>query len=299
MRGNPGLGAFRGPASLHLAPVDMPLQFSIRDLAGMDDMKACEEIQKEVWGFIELDIVPAGLLAVMGHYGAVTAGAFVGGRMAGFVCGFPGYGKGAPFHHSHMLAVRPEFQGAGIGLALKWAQADRVLAQGIRRVNWTFDPLQARNAHLNINHLGCLASVYRLNVYGNSDSPLHGGLPTDRLEPDWRLDSERVARARRGGLIPVPGIPDLPQANRIRFRTDGLAEMGDPVTLAETEGANEVLFSIPHDFNDLLRRDLGLAMDWRMKGREVLTWLFRRGHEVVGFHRAGRDAAYRLRRGEG
>lgn len=272
------------------------MTFSIRDLAGMDDMKQCEEIQKEVWGFIELDIVPAGLMAVMGHYGAVTAGAFVGERMAGFVCGFPGHGEGEPFHHSHMLAVRPEFQGAGIGLALKWAQADRVLAQGIRRVNWTFDPLQARNANLNLNHLGCVSSVYRLNVYGNSDSPLHGGLPTDRLEPDWRLDSERVSRARRGELVPPAGIPGLPHANRVRFRSDGLAEMGDVTVSAEEDGPNDVLFFIPDDFNDLLQRDIRLAMDWRLKTREVLTGLFHRGYEVVRFHRQGRNAAYRLRR---
>lgn len=274
----------------------MSVQFSIRDLAGMADMKQCEKIQQEVWGFIELDIVPAGLMAVMGHYGAVNAGAFVGERMAGFVSGFPGYGEGEPFHHSHMLAVRPEFQGAGIGLALKWAQADRVLAQGIRRMNWTFDPLQARNANLNINHLGCVSSVYRLNVYGNSESPLHGGLPTDRLEPDWQLASDRVSRARRGELVPAAGIPDLPHANAVRFRSGGLAEMGDVTDPVEAGSASEVLFFIPHDFNDLLRRDIGLAMDWRLKSREALTGLFQRGYEVVGFHRDGRTTAYRLRR---
>ena len=101
------------------------MNLAIRDLTGMADMKECEAIQKEVWGFVDLDVVPAGLIAVMGHYGAVTAGAFVEERMAGFVCGFPACGAGGPFHHSHMLAVRPEYQGAGIGLALKWAQADR------------------------------------------------------------------------------------------------------------------------------------------------------------------------------
>lgn len=272
------------------------MNFSIRNLAGMDDMKQCEAIQREVWGFIELDIVPAGLMAVMGHYGAVNAGAFVGRRMAGFVCGFPGFGDGEPFHHSHMLAVRPEYQGLGIGLALKWAQADRVLAQGIRHVNWTFDPLQARNANLNINHLGCVSSVYRLNVYGNSESPLHGGLPTDRLEPDWRLDSDRVSRARRGELIPPSGIPDLPAANRVWFRSDGLVEMGDVSAAPEHEDASEFLFYIPEDFNDLLRRDIGLAMDWRLKGRAALIGLFDQGYEVVGFHREGRRTAYRLRR---
>ena len=272
------------------------MNFSIRDLAGMADMKECEEIEKEVWGFVDLDIVPAGLIAVMGHYGAVTAGAFVGDRLAGFVCGFPGYGDGEPFHHSHMLAVRPEFQGAGIGLALKWAQADRVLAQGIRRVNWTFDPLQAQNAHLNINHLGCVSSVYRLNVYGNSDSPLHGGLPTDRLEPDWQLDSERVARARRGQLIPPPGIPELPRVNRISLRENDLPESGEIRVPPEDAGDGDILLFIPPDFNHVLQQDIGLAMDWRLKGRGALTDLFSRGYEVVGLHRDGRDAAYRLRR---
>ena len=275
----------------------MAVNFRIRDLAGMADMKECEAIQREVWGFIELDVVPAGLMAVMGHYGAVTAGAFVEDRMAGFVCGFPGFGEGEPFHHSHMLAVRPGFQGAGIGLALKWAQADRVLAQGISHVNWTFDPLQARNANLNINHLGCVSSVYRLNVYGNSESPLHGGIPTDRLEPDWKLDSERVARARRGELIPVCGIPDLPRMNHVSFRKDGLQEAGDVTVPARDAGGSDVLFFIPHDFNQVLREDIGLAMDWRLKSREALTEAFERGYEVVGFHREGGSTAYRLRRG--
>lgn len=276
---------------------DVPQDFSIRDLAGMDDMKMCEAIQQEVWGFIELDVVPAGLMAVMGHYGAITAGAFIGRRMAGFVCGFPGQGEGEPFHHSHMLAVRPEYQGSGIGLALKWAQADRVLAQGVRRVNWTFDPLQARNANLNINHLGCVSSVYRLNVYGNSNSPLHGGLPTDRLEPDWRLDSERIARARRRELIPPPGIPDLPAVNAVSFRGDGLPVNGDQAMPAGGDG--DVLYLIPADFNDVLNKDIGLAMDWRVRSREALVELFDRGYEVVRFHRDDRNAAYRLRRRTG
>lgn len=277
---------------------DVSQSFSIRDLAGMDDMKMCEAIQQEVWGFIELDVVPAGLMAVMGHYGAITAGAFVGERMAGFVCGFPGQGEGEPFHHSHMLAVRPEYQGSGIGLALKWAQADRVRAQGVRRVNWTFDPLQARNANLNINHLGCVSAVYRLNVYGNSNSPLHGGLPTDRLEPDWQLDSERVARARRRELIPAPGIPDLPRANAVSFRADGLPVSADSTPVEDT-GARDLLYLIPTDFNDVLNRDIGLAMDWRVKSRAALTELFGRGYEVVRFHRDGGNAAYRLRRRDG
>ncbi len=268
------------------------MKFRMRDLAGMADMQECEAIQKEVWGFFELDVVPAGLFAVMVHYGAISVGAFVGERMAGFVSGFPGFGRGEAFHHSHMLAVRPEFQGRGIGLALKWAQADRVLAQGLRRINWTFDPLQARNANLNINHLGAVSSVYRLNVYGESQSPLHGGIPTDRLEPEWRVGSGRVERARRGELIPPAGIPDLPRINRISFRPDGLPESDDP----EQPPDDEVLLFVPEDLNAIMANDLALAMDWRLKCRAAFTALFEQGYEVSGFHRGGREAAYRLRR---
>ncbi len=269
------------------------MDFTIRDLSGMEDMRECEAVQKEVWGFVNLDVVPAGLMAVMGHYGAVNAGAFVGDRMAGFVSGFPGYGNGEAFHHSHMLAVRPEYRGAGIGIALKWAQADRVLAQGMRRINWTFDPLQARNANLNLNLLGATSSVYRINVYGESQSPLHGGIPTDRLEPEWRLDSPRVARARRGELAPPPGIPDLPPVNRISRTRTGLQRSSDPLD-PDAAGSGDLLFFAPASINDILAKDIGLAMDWREKSRSALTALFAAGYQAVSFHREGTRAAYRL-----
>ena len=266
------------------------MDFRMRDLAGMADMQECEAIQKEVWGFYELDVVPAGLFAVMHHYGAISIGAFVGERMAAFVSGFPGYGDGEAFHHSHMLAARPEFQGQGIGRALKWAQADRVVAQGLYRINWTFDPLMARNANLNLNHLGAVSSVYRLNVYGESQSPLHGGLPTDRLEPEWKLD-RNGSRWRGGASWPrgrgsrsCPGQPGLAPARRParERRSGGAGGGGGPA-------------ADPEDFGALLRRDLGLAMDWRLKSRAAFTDLFARGYEVRGIHRRGPEAAYRLR----
>ena len=269
------------------------MEFTIRDLAGMPDMQECERIQREVWGFVDLDVVPAGLMAVMAYYGAVSAGAFVGDRMAGFVSGFPGFDRGEAFHHSHMLAVRPEFRGAGIGVALKWAQADRVLARGIRRMNWTFDPLQARNANLNLNILGTTSAVYRRNVYGKSQSPLHGGIPTDRLEPDWRLDSERVARARRGDNVPPPGIPDLPALNRVSRTRAGLQKSTAPVS-PNSLGSDQILFHAPESINEILGRDIGLAMDWRLKSRAGFTAVFAAGYVAVALHRDGPRVAYRL-----
>ena len=266
--------------------------FRLRDLDGVDDMRECEQIQREVWGFVDLDVVPAGLMSVMNCYGAIATGAFVGDRMAGFVSGFPGFDAAGALHHSHMLAVLPEFRGAGIGIALKWAQADRVQAQGINRINWTFDPLQAANANLNLNRLGCVASVYRMNVYGKSQSPLHGGLPTDRLEPEWRLDSDRVGRARRGGASGNGPLPELPSVNRIRKREDGLPVSSEPQLPAA--GGAEVLLRIPGHFTRILREDPGLALDWRLKSRNAFRGLFGRGYEVRGFHRDRGRFAYRL-----
>lgn len=271
-------------------PREVP--FTVRDLSGMDDLRECEEIQREVWGFIDLDVVPAGLMSVMNCYGAIAIGAFAEGRMIGFVNGFPGFDDLGPLHHSHMLAVRPEYRGSGAGIALKWAQADRARGQGLDRINWTFDPMQARNAHLNLNHLGCLASVYRVNVYGESESPLHGGLPTDRLEPEWVLGSERVAAARRGELAREVGIPALPSLNRVSVRASGLLESGDPAPAPE---GPEVLLRIPPHFTALLARDPALALDWRLKGRAAFQSLFGLGYTVAGFHRDGDEFAYRFR----
>ncbi len=268
-----------------------PAGFSIRDLNGMEDMRECEAIEREVWGFVDLDIVPAGLLAVMGHYGAASAGAFVEDRMAGFVVSFPGFVDGKPLHHSHMLAVRPEFRGRNIGIALKWTQADRVLAQGLDHVNWTFDPLQARNANLNLNRLGAVASIYRENVYGESQSPLHGGIPTDRLEPDWFLKSDRVARARRGELKPPPGVPELPHVHALLPRRGDYPECGP---MGEIPDAPEVLLGIPTDFTAMIRDDAGLAHDWRLKTRHAFQRLLASGYEARGFHEGGGEAAYRL-----
>ncbi len=265
--------------------------FEIRDLEGMADMRLCEEIQREVWGFDDLDIVPAGLMAVMVHYGGLASGAFVDGRMAGFVNGFPGFVDGKPLHHSHMLAVRPEYRSRSIGIALKWDQADRCLARGLVHVNWTFDPLQARNANLNLNHLGTLASVYRENVYGESRSPLHGGIPTDRLEPDWFLRSDRVAKARRGELKPPPGIPDLPRVNRLRARRNGFPECSE---MRDVPDAPEVLLAIPPCFTAMIGEDVGLAFDWRMKTRNAFQRLLASGYDIRGFHEGDDDACYRL-----
>jgi len=198
---------------------------------------------------------------------------------------------GKPLLHSHMLAVRPEYRGRNIGIALKWAQADRVLREGLAHINWTFDPLQARNANLNLNHLGVVASVYRENVYGESQSPLHGGIPTDRLDADWFLGSDRVMAARRGEGKPRPGIPDLPRVNRLLLRESGFPECSE---IREIPDALETLFSIPARFTAMIEADPALALDWRLKTRNAFQRLLAAGYEFRGFHQGDGEACYRL-----
>jgi predicted GNAT superfamily acetyltransferase len=215
--------------------------------------------------------------------------------MVGFVCGFSGWDRGRAFHHSHMLAVLPEFRGTGLGEKLKWAQRERVLSQGIELINWTFDPLQAVNANLNVNRLAAIVRKYRINIYGESKSPLHGSLPTDRFEAEWLISSERVTKALRGELPDWPSWESLPRANateatRQGFRVSAKAdlEMDDDALLAE----------IPDSINRIMAEDMDLALDWRLKIRELFRAYFERGFEVRGFHRSEGRGFYRLEREE-
>jgi predicted GNAT superfamily acetyltransferase len=150
------------------------------------------DLEFKVWGFGERDVVPSQMYVVAAKIGGQILGAFVGDEMAGFVLAYPGIRDGRSYLHSHMAAVLPEFRDLGIGRLMKLAQRDDALARGIPLIEWTFDPLQTKNAHFNICRLGTISQRYLLDVYGSTSSPLHGGLPTDRLVAEWHLDSARV-----------------------------------------------------------------------------------------------------------
>lgn len=267
----------------------------IRDLETHSEYDACAQLQLDVWGFAPIEVVPAGHLIAMHHYGGVCIGAFDGPRMVGFVCGFGGWDRGRPFHHSHMLAVLPEYRGQGLGEQLKWAQRERVLEQGIELINWTFDPLQAPNANLNINKLGCVVRKYKVNLYGVSESPLHGGIPTDRFEAEWHLKSQRVLNALSGHPDTWPSWEELPRANRTSHLEFGLLRCDD-LDLELEEDA--FLFEFPRTITDLMARDRALAQDWREKTRTLFQAYFEKGYRVEGVHRSGESAFYRLRREE-
>lgn len=263
----------------------------IRDFETPADYEACAELQMEVWGFSAADAVPALHLIAMHHFGGICIGGFEGDRMVGFVCGFSGYLNGQAFHHSHMLGVLPEFRGSRLGEKLKWAQRDQALASGIELVNWTFDPLQAPNANLNINRLGAIVRKYRVNLYGESRSPLHGNMPTDRFEAEWFLRTERVERAKEGAPDEWPDWESLPRANRVSPRGDFIA-CDDDLSLQLSEDV--VLIELPRTINDVMAADKVLALDWRMKLRTLCQAYLSRSYTLRAVHRKDRSAFYRL-----
>jgi predicted GNAT superfamily acetyltransferase len=170
----------------------------IRSISTLEQFERCVVLQSEVWGYNDGDTIPRRVFIVAQRIGGQVLGAFDGDTMIGFAMSLPGYRDGRSYLHSHMLAVLPEYRNTGIGRRLKLAQRDDAIARGFDLMEWTFDPLEIKNAHLNIARLGAIVRRYQPDFYGPSTSPLQGGLPTDRLYAEWWLRSPRVASVLRG-----------------------------------------------------------------------------------------------------
>lgn len=267
-------------------------EISVRDARSLGDYQRLVEIQKEVWGMSDIEVVPVVELITVQHCGGLCMGAFDGDDMVGFVYGMVGCDEGRFCHHSHMLAVVPSHRGRGIGIKLKWSQRDRVLDQGMDVINWTFDPLQAPNAKLNIRHFGVTIKEYVENIYGETGSPLHGGIPTDRFKARWWLESRRVLQAREGRLAERTGWEALARINQTDLKSGFLH---CEAALLDRE-ENELLVEIPHNMARVMVEQPELAMDWRMKSRQLFQSYFSRGYSIVDFHREGKKAFYHLSR---
>lgn len=170
----------------------MPVE--LRRCHGIEDFRACVTLQKEVWNFSDAELVPLRMFVVADKVGGQVMGAFEGDTMVGFALSVPGTRSGHIYLHSHMLAVRKDHRNGGLGRKLKMMQRDDALARGIELIEWTFDPLEIKNAYLNVEKLGAVARRYNINQYGITSSPLQGGLPSDRLIAEWWLKSKRVER---------------------------------------------------------------------------------------------------------
>ena len=171
---------------------------AIRNCSTNAELAACVALQKTVWNFSDLDLVPLRMFVVALKIGGQVIGAFDGDRLIGFALSIPGSRSGHPYLHSHMLAVLEEYRNLGLGRRLKLAQREEALSRNFELMEWTFDPLEIKNAHLNIARLGAISRRYNINQYGMSSSPLQGGLPTDRLVAEWWLRSRRVEDALGG-----------------------------------------------------------------------------------------------------
>jgi predicted GNAT superfamily acetyltransferase len=186
----------------------------IRDLASEQDYAACVELQRETWGRTFTEAVPATMLRIAQKLGGIAAGAFEGDALIGFVFGLTGLIDGEVVHWSDMLAVRASHRNRGIGELLKRYQRDRLLSLGVNRMFWTFDPLDAKNAHINFNRLGVYAREYVVDMYGETASPLHA-FGTDRLIVIWELAAERIDRGSRHENVREIEVPaDIHALNR-------------------------------------------------------------------------------------
>lgn len=173
-------------------------EVEIRSLTELAEFDQCVELEMAVWGYDPADMIPRRMFLLASRIGGQVLGAFVNGTMNGFAMALPGYRNGHPYLHSHMVGVLPEYRNLGLGRRLKLAQRDDALARGFDLMEWTFDPLEIKNAHLNIARLGAVVRRYENNFYGPSSSPLQGGLPTDRVYAEWWLRSARVCRVMAG-----------------------------------------------------------------------------------------------------
>lgn len=232
-----------------------------RELSGMEEFSVAERLQREVWGKGDKED-PADLMMVIQHEGGLVGGAFLDGKLTGYVFGFPTRDPG--IQHSHRLAVLPAARGSGIGLGLKRFQRQWCLQRGVTLVRWTFDPLRHANAYLNIGRLGAEASVYYSDYYGTMGG-INAGLPSDRLLAEWHIGSEHAVRRANDEQSPHP-VCD---------------RAGPRVT-------------IPADFDSLLASDSGRAHAERMRVRDALTRLFVEGYVIRDYDKSER--AYLLSR---
>jgi len=256
----------------------------IRDIERVSEMQGVETLQKDVWGCDDLDVVPLTMLAASKEVGAVLIGAYDGALLAGFVYGFPGYENGQVTHHSHMLAVRPSYRNHNLGYQLKLAQRDRVLAQSIKRITWTFDPLQSLNAYFNFRKLGVLADTYKINFYGEATSSFLHQIGTDRLWVTWQLDSERVRERlqteKQQTMVEPERIPCL-----VQFGANHAPQRNEP---SEGLGHEHFSIEIPADINALQSEKPGLAVEWREATRGAFTEAITSGYLVEEFYRSNR-----------
>ena len=254
----------------------------IRDLTAIDEFRQVVALEKAIWGYTdEGDLVTVPVFIFTVHRGATLIGAFAGGRMVGFAYAVVGMKHGKPMMWSHMAGVVPEFRG-GLGFRLKLAQRDRALAQGYDLIEWTFDPMQAMNAHFNFAKLGGVVEAYAENFYGESTSALHKGTPTDRVVLSWRIDAPHVVRRLEQPAAlraRAHEVSEAPVANTTVMEGEWRKNSKIDLTVDE----RRVWVEIPTGFTQMQQQAPDRALAWRMDVRQMFQHYLSKGYRAVDF----------------
>ena len=251
----------------------------IKRVEKIDDLFRIAEIQQIVWSGDSLVVTSPHLVKVHVELGALMLGAYSrDGKIIGFAYSFPGSRRGERMHWSHMLGVIPDFRGIGLGKELKWRQRDEVLKENMALCCWTFDPLQAVNARLNIVSLGATACEYLVDAYSSRDGYLDGGLPTDRFVARWKLNSQRAIDSRAGKPLRIQLLPEtIPLAYVVEDSSEGCLPSKPNLKLED----EFIGLQIPADINAIRTNSLQIANVWRLTTRETLTNYFKMGYSLV------------------
>jgi chorismate synthase len=266
------------------------MEVLVRPARDRSDYDACVRLQREVWGLSDLEITSAIQLIATVHAGGLLLVAESPEEgVLGFCYAFAALRGGEGHLHSDMLAVSPPARGLGVGLRLKWAQREEALRRGLRLVTWTFDPMRARNARLNLHHLGAFARELLADFYGATSSALHHGLATDRLLVRWELDHPRVARCAAAQACGPSELPAVPALTEVEWRR-GLPVPSRP--RLDLEGP-ELLLEIPPDWDAVCAAGKGLAQEWQEAVRSAFQSSFACGYSAAGFL-SSREPALRV-----
>ncbi|HNS49826.1 MAG TPA: hypothetical protein PKO09_01445 [Anaerolineae bacterium] len=250
----------------------------IRPLGRYEEFKASERLQRRVWAMSgDLDVIPLHLLLSAQRNGALVLGAFDGDALIGLLFGYLGRTPGGSVKHcSHLMCIAPEVQGRGIGFRLKLAQREFALAQGCDLVTWTFDPLESRNANLNIHKLGAVCHTYYRDYYGPMEDGLNRGLPSDRFQVEWWIGSERV-RARVSGHPGACLTPEDAASLDELLRRPLLA----PGPTIDSMSSPRAWVEIPANFQEIRASDPAQAVRWRLATRRAFQDAFAAGSAVT------------------
>ena len=265
----------------------------IRPFETIEDFQACVEFQGDTWGGNFTERVPVAILKVSQRLDGIAAGAYSHtGQLLGFVFGMTGVQKGEVVHWSDMLAVRPELRNSGLGVKLKAYQRTTLLDRGINKMHWTSDPLDSKNPYVNLIKLGATSQEYIRDIYGQTDSPLHSGIGTDRLVATWIMDSDRTLNRMQGKLTGSPQDLDdnPPSVFEVQTNANLVRPMQPNLDLTEPS----LLVPIPTSIQRLKKESLELAIKWRIAVRNALTFYINNGYEVRELVRRSEYSEYLL-----